>query len=89
MRMQSAMFWRSMSSNLYNPTRVEKHEDLKGYYLFDKIFEVVEDVMFDGVMDVDEKRILLNALDAFINPHTEKSEIAKNVIENFFFKTER
>ena len=56
-------------------TWVEIHEELKGYYPFDKIFEVVEDVMFDGVMDADEKRILLNVLDAFINPHTEKSEI--------------
>lgn len=50
------------------------HEELKGYYPFDKIFEVVEDVMLDGVMDPYEKQILLNILDAFINPQTEKTD---------------
>ena len=54
---------------------LEKHEELKGYYPFDKIFEVVEDVMLDGFMDANEKQMLLNILDAFINPQTENTEI--------------
>ena len=61
---------------------LETHKELKGYYPFDKIFEVVEDVMLDGVMDQDEKHILLKLMDAFINPQTIKADIdfsGKNV----------
>lgn len=54
---------------------LEQHEELKGYYPFDKIFEVVEHTMLDGLMDANEKNVLLGILDAFINPHTENSEI--------------
>lgn len=54
---------------------LERHEELKGYYPFDKIFEVVESVMLDGVMDVNEKQILLNLLDVFINPQTTKTKV--------------
>lgn len=54
---------------------LEEHEELKGYYPFDKIFEVVENVMLDGIMDVSEKQVLMNILDAFINPKTAKREI--------------
>ena len=61
---------------------LETHKELKGYYPFDKIFEVVEDVMLDGVMDQDEKQILLGLMDAFINPQTVQADIdftGKNV----------
>ena len=54
---------------------LEQHEELKGYYPFDKIFEVVERIMFDGLMDANEKQVLLDILDAFINPHTDASEV--------------
>lgn len=54
---------------------LEEHKELKGYYPFDKIFEVVEDTLLDGVMDQDEQLILLEILDAFINPKTEKKEL--------------
>lgn len=54
---------------------LEKHEELKGYYPFDKIFEVVEHIMLDGLMDANEKQVLLSILNAFINPHTENAEI--------------
>ena len=54
---------------------LENHNELKGYYPFDKIFEVVEDVMLDGIMDHEEKRILLNLMDGFINPQTTKTDI--------------
>lgn len=54
---------------------LEEHEELKGYYPFDKIFEVVEHIMLDGLMDASEKQELLNILDAFINPHTDATEV--------------
>lgn len=54
---------------------LEEHEELKGYYPFDKIFEVVEHIMLDGSMDANEKQELLNILDAFINPHTDAAEV--------------
>lgn len=54
---------------------LEKHVELKGYYPFDKIFEVVEHIMQDNFVDVDEAQELLGIFDAFINPHTEKVEI--------------
>ena len=54
---------------------LEQHEELKGFYPFDKIFEVVEDILLDGVMDADEEKELLGLLDAFINPQTVKTEI--------------
>lgn len=56
-------------------TWLEAHEELKGVYPFDKIFETVENVMLDGVMDESEKQILLQLFDAFIHPQTVKTDI--------------
>ena len=53
----------------------ERHESLKGYYPFDKVFEIVEDAMLDGMLDEEEKRVLLDLPDAFINPQTTKESI--------------
>lgn len=52
-----------------------KHVSLNGFYPFDKINELVEIIMLDGVMDDSESRQLLNLLDAFINPQTQNVEI--------------
>lgn len=57
---------------------LEAHSELKGFYPFDKIFEVVEGIMLDGVMDAEEKELLLGILDAFINPQTQNVEIDFN-----------
>ncbi len=54
---------------------LEQHDDLKGVYPFDKIFELVEEIMLDGVMNKTEEQELLKLLDAFINPQTENVEI--------------
>jgi len=54
------------------------HSELKGFYPFDKIYEVVEDIMLDGVMNAEEKELLLGILDAFINPQTQNVEIDFN-----------
>lgn len=54
---------------------LETHDALKGFYPFDKIFEIVEDIMLDGFMDKDEERELLGLLDAFINPQTQSEEV--------------
>ena len=54
------------------------HNELKGFYPFDKIYEVVEGIMLDGVMDAEEKELLLGILDAFINPQTQNVEIDFN-----------
>lgn len=51
------------------------HDNLKGFYPYDKIFGVVEKVMSDGILDTDEQVELLNLLDAFVNPKTETSPI--------------
>ena len=56
-------------------TWLGEHEELKGFYPFDKIFEVVEDAMMDGVLDADEQQLLLKLLDAFINPQTVNADI--------------
>lgn len=56
-------------------TWLEDHSELKGFYPFDKICEVVEDIMLDGVMDGEEKELLLGILDAFVNPQTQNVEI--------------
>ena len=57
---------------------LEAHSELKGFYPFDKIYEVVEGIMLDGVMDAEEKEVLLKILDAFINPQTQNVEIDFN-----------
>jgi DNA polymerase III epsilon subunit-like protein len=54
---------------------LEQHEDLNGFYPFDKIFELVEDIMMDGELNEAEEQELLCLLDAFINPQTENVEI--------------
>lgn len=54
---------------------LEAHSELKGFYPFDKIYEVVEDIMLDGIMDAEEKKLLLGILDAFVNPQTQNVEI--------------
>lgn len=54
------------------------HNELKGFYPFDKIYEVVEGIMLDGVMDTEEKELLLGILDAFINPQTQNVKIDFN-----------
>lgn len=59
-------------------TWLEKHGELKGFYPFDKIFEMVEDIMLDGMIDIDEEQELLKLLDAFINPLTENVEVDFN-----------
>ena len=51
------------------------HDALKGFYPFDKIYEVVEDIMLDGIRDAEEKKLLLGILDAFVNPQTQNVEI--------------
>ena len=43
---------------------LEQHDDLKGFYPFDKIFELVEEIMPDGVMSKTEEQELLKLLDA-------------------------
>jgi len=50
---------------------LEEHNQLKGFYPYDKIFEIVENIMADGVMDSSEEQELLRLLNAFINPQTE------------------
>lgn len=52
------------------------HDNLKGFYPYDKIFSVVETVMLDGILDMDEQVKLLNLLDAFVNPRTETAPIS-------------
>lgn len=54
---------------------LEEHEKLQGFYPFDKIFELVENIMLDGKMDELEEKELLRLLDAFINPQTEIKKI--------------
>lgn len=54
------------------------HTELKGFYPFDIIYEVVEGIMLDGVIDAEEKKLLLGILDAFINPQTQNVEIDFN-----------
>lgn len=56
-------------------TWLEQHDDLKGFYPFDKIFELVEDIMMDGKLNEAEEQELLSFLDTFINPQTENAEI--------------
>lgn len=51
------------------------HDNLKGFYPYDKIFGVVEKVMADGILDMDEQVELLDLLDVFVNPKTEKTPI--------------
>lgn len=51
------------------------HDNLKGFYPYDKILRVVEKVMSDGILDINEQVELLNLLDAFVNPKTEKTPI--------------
>lgn len=52
------------------------HDNLKGFYPYDKIFGVVEAVMLDEILDTDEQVKLLNLLDAFVNPRTETAPIS-------------
>lgn len=54
---------------------LEIHVSLIGFYPFDKIYELVETIMLDGVLDNDEQQQLLSLLDAFINPQTENVQI--------------
>lgn len=54
---------------------LEKHDELKGFYPFDKIFELVDDIMLDNEMNFEEEQELLKLLDAFINPQIENVEI--------------
>lgn len=54
---------------------LELHTKLEGFYPFDKIFELVETIMVDGVMDDVEQQQLLKLLDAFINPQTENVKL--------------
>ena len=50
---------------------LEEHQNLKGFYPYDKIIGTVEDILFDGVFDEDEQQELFKLLDAFINPQTD------------------
>jgi len=54
---------------------LENHIELRGFYPFDKIIESVEQIMLDGVMDENERQILLRVLDEFVNPHTVNVEV--------------
>lgn len=54
---------------------IENHVKLIGFYPFDKIFEMVETIILDGIMDNEEQQQLLKLLDAFINPQTENVSI--------------
>lgn len=54
---------------------LELHVGLSGFYPFDKIYELVEMIMLDGVMDDAEQQRLLSLLDTFANPQTEKEKV--------------
>ena len=54
---------------------LDQNGDLKGFYPFDMIFELVEGIMLDGKMNEVEQQELLNLLDSFINPQTENVEV--------------
>ena len=54
---------------------LEEHMELRGFYPFDKIFDCVEKIMIDNVMDENEMQMLLGVLDTFVNPQTVNVEI--------------
>lgn len=57
---------------------LQEHDSLKGFYPFDKIFETVEDILHDKVMNKEEEQLLLKLLDAFVNPQTDDVQIDLN-----------
>lgn len=54
---------------------MESHDYLKGYYPFDKLFETISTILIDLKIDNDEQKVLLEILDAFINPSTNNNKI--------------
>lgn len=57
---------------------MNNHNELKGYYPFGKIFETIENILIDCVIDKNEEDILINILDSFINPKTQDDSISIN-----------
>lgn len=55
---------------------LDKHEYLLGYYPFDKIYNTVENILEDGVMDDNEEKELLKLLDRFVNPETSHENVS-------------
>ena len=54
------------------------HSELEGFYPYDKIFNLIDDILSDGVIEKDEEQELLELLDAYINPQTTKSKVNVN-----------
>lgn len=73
---------KSMKDNIISDEEVielkrwlENHIELRGFYPFDIIFDCVEKIMSDDVMDDNEMQTLLGVLDAFVNPQTVNVEV--------------
>jgi len=47
---------------------MQAHDNLKGNYPFDKIFDVLTQVLEDGILDQKEEKILFTIFDQFLNP---------------------
>jgi NAD-dependent DNA ligase len=47
---------------------MQAHDNLKGNYPFDKIFDALTQVLADGILDPEEEKILLAIFEQFLNP---------------------
>lgn len=56
---------------------LREHDYLSGVYPYDKILKLVQDVVEDGMIDQDEKNMLLKAFKEIINPMDVKSAKAE------------
>lgn len=54
------------------------HSDLEGFYPYDKIFNLIDDILSDGIIEANEEHELLELLDAYINPQTTKLKVNVN-----------
>lgn len=57
---------------------MNSHSDLEGFYPYDKIFNLIEDILSDGIIEAKEEHELLELLDAYINPQTTKLKVNVN-----------
>lgn len=45
---------------------MNSHSDLEGFYPYDKIFNLIEDILSDGIIEAKEEHELLELLDAIL-----------------------
>lgn len=57
---------------------MNSHSDLEGFYPYDKILNMIDNILSDGIIDANEEHELLELLDAYINPQTTKLKVNVN-----------